>query len=342
MEALLWERVGQLADRGACVAALRHHKLHLIAASRMRQRGDPVPAELHNAERHAAAIAISIGTVIRMLRAASDAPFMVMKGPEIAARWPNPRLRPWTDLDVLVADPPAFQAALLRAGFVEIGIPEDYDDSHHLRPLGHPRLPISIEVHRRPKWPTKRPPQIAELFEAAVPNAFGVEGVLAPSAAHHAALLAGHAWEHDPLGSIGALADIAVMMLEAGPGDVEAVARAWGVGRLWTATTRAADQLLLADESTPHPPIWRRHLHQTRERTVFEGHVERLVGPVAAAPVVGAPAAAARAVLKTLSPWPGEGWGDKLHRSRQSIRHATLSESEHDHKLYPDGRREAA
>src|SRR5262245_51961646 len=133
---------------------------------------------------------------------------MVMKGPEIAARWPTPRLRPWTDLDVLVGDPEAFQAALLRAGFVEVGEPEDYDDSHHLRPVAHPLLPMAVEVHRRPKWPTEAPPTFAELAEAAVPNAFGVDGVLAPSAAHHAVLLAGHAWEHDPLSSIGALADV--------------------------------------------------------------------------------------------------------------------------------------
>jgi hypothetical protein len=330
---LLWTRVGELADRGSCFADLRHHKLHLIAASRLRARGEQVPEVLRHAERHAAAIALSAGMMIRAIQAATDAPFMVMKGPEAATRWPNPRLRPWTDLDVLVEDAEAFQAALLRAGFVEVGEPEDYDDSHHLRPLGHPRLPMAIEVHRRPKWPTRNVPSLGELFDSAVPAAFGIPGVLAPSPAHHAVLLAGHAWEHDPLSNIGALVDIAALMLETGPEPIEEIARSWKVGRLWSTTARAADQLLLAD--TPRRlPIWRRHLHETRERTVFEGHVEKLVGPVAAAPAGRVPAAATRAVLRTIRPWPGEGWGDKLARSRQSVRNASLRESEHDEKLF--------
>jgi hypothetical protein len=331
---LLWSRVGQLADRGSCIADLRHHKLHLIAASRLRERGEEVPEPLRHAERHAAAIALSAGSMLRTLRQATGAPFLVMKGPEVAARWPSPRLRPWKDLDLLVEDAEAFQAALLRAGFVEVGEPEDYDHSHHLRPLAHPRLPMSIEVHRRPKWPTRNVPPISELFDNAVPAAFGIAGVLAPSPAHHAVLLAGHAWEHDPLSSIGALADIAALMLETSSEPIEEIARAWGVGRLWSTTARAADQLLLRPKPRTRAPIWRRHLLETRERTVFEGHVERLVGPVAAAPASVVPVAATRAVLRTIRPWPGEGWGEKLHRSRQSLRHASLRESEHDEKLF--------
>ena len=67
---------------------------------------------------------------------------------------------------------------------------------------------------------------------------------------------------------------------------------------------------------------------------MFEGHVERLVGPVAAAPVAAAPVAAARALSKTLRPWPGETWSGKLQRSRRSVHHASLRESEHDQDLY--------
>jgi len=334
MEAVLWDRVGELADRAANLSDLRHHKLHLVAAQRLRERGETVPEELRHLERHAAAIGLTAGLTIRMLRDATSQPFLVMKGPEVAARWPNPRLRPWTDLDVLVDDACAFQAALQRAGFVELGEPEDYDDSHHLRPLGHPRLPIAIEVHRRPKWPTADAPPIRELFAAAVPASFGVEGVLAPAPEHHAVLLAGHAWGHDPLSSIGALADITALMLECGRDRVDAVARDWGVGRIWHATARALDELLLTPTRDGDAPIWRRHLHESRERTVFEGHVERLVGPVAAVPVAAAPAAATRAVLRLLRPWPGERWSDKLARSRTAIRNASMRESEHDEQLF--------
>jgi Uncharacterised nucleotidyltransferase len=335
MDSMLWSRVGALADRASCLSDLRHHKLQLIAASRMRERGQAVPPELRHAERHAAAITLSKAEMIRLLRdATGDTPFLVMKGPEMAARWPNPRLRPWKDLDVLVEDAEAFQAALLRAGFVEVGDIVDYADSHHLRPLAHPRMPMSFEIHRRPKWPTTETPPLAELFESAVPASIGIPGVLAPSPAQHAVLLAGHAWEDDPLSSIGLLADIAALILETSEQEIDAVARSWGIGRVWSATARAADQLLLADKVAARPPIWRRHLYETRERTVFEGHVERLVGPVAAAPVCAAPVAATRALLRVLRPWPGETWGDKLGRSRQSLRHASLRESEHDQKLF--------
>ena len=43
MESLLWERVGELADRAPRISDLRYHKLHLLAAARLRQRGDDVP-----------------------------------------------------------------------------------------------------------------------------------------------------------------------------------------------------------------------------------------------------------------------------------------------------------
>ena len=331
---VLWDRVGELADLAPRISDLRHHKLHLIAASRMRRRGEDVPGELRQAECRAAALTLGAAPLMRRIRAATDAPIIVMKGPEVAALWPNARLRPWKDLDLLVDDPQSLQDALLGAGFVELGPPLDYGDSHHLRPLAHPSVPLSVEVHRRPKWPNQHAPTFEELVEAAVPSTLGVDNVFAPSVAHHSVLLAGHAWEHDPLSRVGSLADIAAMMLEAEPDEIEVAARLWGVARVWSATLRAADRLLLAPRPPARPPIWHRHLHETRERTVFEGHVERLVGPVAAAPVTAAPVAAARALSRTLRPWPGETWSDKLQRLRQSVHHASLRESDHDQELF--------
>ncbi len=90
-----------------------------------------------------------------------------------------------------------------------------------------------------------------------------------------------------------------------------AVAREWGVSRLWTATWRAVEDLLHDGAEPRRRPIWRRHLHQARERTVFEVHVERLVGPVAAAPLPTVPGAAARAIVNTVRPGPDEDWGDE-------------------------------
>ena len=329
MELVLWERVGELADQAPRISDLRYHKLQLIAASRMRGRGEDVPAELRDAERHAAAIALSAAPLIRRIRAATDAPLIVMKGPEAAARWPSERLRPWKDLDVLAEDAEAVQAELLAAGFVEIGVPVDYANNHHLRPLAHRQLPVSVEVHRRPKWPNRNAPGFEELVEAAVPSVLGVPGVFAPSPAHHAVLMAGHAWEHDPLGRVGLLVDVAASALDADPNEIEAAARAWSVSRVWSATASAIDRLLLERRRASRSRVWYRHLYESRERTVLEGHVERLVGPVAAAPVPAAPVVATRALWNTLRPGPDETWSQKLRRSQRSVHHASLRESEH-------------
>jgi hypothetical protein len=248
---------------------------------------------------------------------------IVMKGPEAAARWPQARLRPWKDLDLLVEDAHALQRELLAAGFVEIGDPAIYEDIHHLRPLMAPELPLTVEIHMRPKWREDGyTPTYGELLASAEPGAFAnIPDVLAPSAAHHAVLLAAHSWEHNPLNCVGQLADVAAMTREAGREDADAVAREWKVSRLWSTTTDAIDDLL-ADRRAP---IWRRHLNEARERTVFEGHVERIVGPIAA----GSPTNATRALVSTLRPAPGEDWPTKVRRSGRALRNASLRRSDH-------------
>jgi hypothetical protein len=335
-ESPLWSRVGEIAERAPSTSDLRHHRLHLFAASWLRERGRPVSAELRHAERHAAAVALGTEPLMRRIREATDAPMVIMKGVEAAARWPSPRLRPWKDLDLLVEDADAVQAALLAAGFVELGPALDYRDSHHLRPLGLAGAPLSVEVHARPKWPRPAAPTFAELAEPGIPAALGVPDVFAPSAAHHAVLLAGHAWEHDPLGCVGSLVDVAAAMLDADPDALGEIARRWDIPRIWATTARATDDLLLSGRPRARAPLWRRHLLEARERTVFEGHVERLVAPVAAAPLTAAPLAASRAILQTLRPWPGEGWSSKLRRARQSLRDASARESDHDRNIRAD------
>jgi hypothetical protein len=325
----LWERVGELADLAPRLSDLRYHKLQLVAASRLRARGELVPPELQTEERLAAAIALGAGLLVRRLRAATDARVIVMKGPEAAALWPDSRLRPWKDLDLLVEDAHAVQDALLAAGFVEVGDPALYRDIHHLRPLSLPGLPVAVEVHLRPKWPAAHAPTFDDLAAAAVPSTFGVVGMLAPSPAHHAVLLAAHAWEHDPLSRVGSLADVAAMTIAAGRTDADAVARAWGVARLWSATARAVDEVLLDGRPALHPPIWRRHLEQARERTVLEAHAERLVGPLAGSSLHKAPHAVLSALARTIRPAPGEGWRNKWRRSWRAMRNASLRGSDH-------------
>jgi hypothetical protein len=332
-ESTLWERVGELADQAPQISDLRYHKLELVAAARMRERGESVANALRQDERFAAVIGLSVGPLMRRVRAATDAPMLVMKGPEAAALWPEPRLRPWKDLDLFVEDADAVQAALLAAGFVEVDDPAKYRDLHHLCPLVLPGGPMTVEVHRRPHWPHRHAPSFHELAEAATPSTLGLPGVLAPSPAHHAVLMAGHAWAHDSLSRVAFLADVASMLLTTELDEVEATARAWRVSRAWSATSRALERLLVAPKPGARSPIWLRHLHETRERTVFEGHVERVLGPVAAGPVAAAPVAATRALWRTLRPTAGESWGEKLQRSRRAMNHASVRVSEYDEDL---------
>ena len=114
------------------------------------------------------------------MRETLDGPVVLLKGPEVAALYPEPTLRPFRDLDLLVPMPHEAWRSLVQAGFHPTGDPSLYVDIHHLRPLYLPGYPLVIELHSEPKWvPWTRAPRAAELFEAAVPSATGVDGVLA-------------------------------------------------------------------------------------------------------------------------------------------------------------------
>ena len=332
MESLLWQRLGELADAAPACSDLRHHKLQLIAASRRRSNGDLVPAPLVQDERLAAIVALAVPTVLRRLRAACDGRVVLMKGAEAAARWPHPRLRRFQDIDLLVENPDATQAALLQAGFVELDDPDLYDHLHHFCPIGLPDFPLSVEVHRQPHWCAGLPPATAEIVAAAQPCVLGIDGISAPRPDHHAVLLAVHAWAHGPLDRIGPLADVAFMLDACTREAAARVARAWGVSHIWRATTRAIDELLTR-EPAARIPVWKRHIPRARERTVFEAHVTRIVGPVTAVSAPRAPAALIEALSYAARPRPGETWTAKLRRSMEALRHATWSRSRHESAL---------
>ena len=124
----IWTAVERLADRAASIDDLRAHRIHLIAARRLRALGRPVPAALANEMRASAACALTVPLLLRRVRAALDGPLVVIKGPEAAAHYPDPVLRPYGDIDLLVRDAAASQRALLAAGFFPIGDPRLYED----------------------------------------------------------------------------------------------------------------------------------------------------------------------------------------------------------------------
>jgi Uncharacterised nucleotidyltransferase len=329
----IWDSAEALALRSPGLSDLRVHRLHLIAARALRSAGRPVPDELRAEARLAAAVALATPILLERVRAAYDGTIVLMKGPEVGARYPDPALRPCHDLDLLVGDAIRAQRALRAAGFVPTGDPQRYEGIHHLRPLMLPGLPVTIEVHSRPKWPDRLPaPATDELLEAACPSALGTAGIMTLPPAHHAVVLAAHAWAHDPLASAGRLIDVSVMALEADPAEADALARRWGCLRLWRVTRRAAAALVEDGRRPLAMRVWARHLRGARERTVLESHAVRTAGEAWSLPRRQAAAAAAGSLAKSVTRIPGEPWSQKLERSRTAVGDAFLAKSEHDRR----------
>jgi hypothetical protein len=328
----LWSAVDELVDRAGGTSDLRAHGLHLLAAARLRAAGDSVPDELIVEERRAAVATLAAPVLLQRARAAYDGSLMVLKGPEVALRYPDTALRPFKDVDVLADDAEAAQRALLAAGFQEIEPTED--GHHHLYPLAWPGLPIALEVHRAPHWVDGlNPPPVPELFDAAEPSRLGVAGVLAPAPHHHALLLAVHAWAHEPLRRLVELADVAAMTRETDVSAVRRLAGRWRCERVWHATERAVDALWYG---APHPlalRTWARHLCDARERTILESRVQRLAGPAWGLSPHRVPRAVFRASAEHLRRQEGEPWRAKLGRTRGLVRDAGRPRSEHDQPL---------
>ncbi|MGH3011329.1 MAG: nucleotidyltransferase family protein [Gaiellaceae bacterium] len=326
----LWEGVDRIlgcADERALV----FHRLETLAARRLRLLDREVPEELVESERLGAAFTLAATAHLTRVRAAVDGPVLVVKGPGLAALYPDPALRIARDLDLVAPDPGAAQTALLAAGFVETGDPELYARAPHLRPLTWPGMPVEVEIHARPNWPPwLEAPASAELLEGAEPSASGVEGVLAPAPERHVLVVAAHAWMHGPLQRLRDLLDVALLAQKADQSEVERVAQAWDVLKLWRTTAAIADALFLGEPAPRALRGWAKNLAEARERTVLEQHLARWRCWYDAFP----PPLAARATLHELredvTPKPGETWGSKLRRSRRALRNASVRRSEHD------------
>lgn len=329
----IWERVEEVVCGTHSLDALRHHGVELIAARAWRVRGRPVPEALRVAEQIAVIRALGVPVLLKRIRAAYGGTLILMKGPEAAACYPDPALRPFGDLDFLVDDPVAAHRALMASGFVEVGDAGCYEDAHHLRPLAWPDLPLVVELHReanRPVW--LAPLDTTELLELTRPSATGVAGLSGPVPGAHAVLLAAHSWAHEPLRRVLDLIDIA-MVLE-GEDDrrlARELAFRWGLGGVWRTTIGVADALLRRSGSVPALRIWARHLAAVRERTVFETHLTRWAGPVC-----GLPSTRMRAVrgatwifTSAARPRGDERWADAMRRTRLAIADAPRPQSEH-------------
>lgn len=327
----MWNRIDDLLERGAPEhRALRFHRLELLEARRRRAAGRPLGVELQRDEATAAMSELALPALLRRVREACEGELVLIKGAEVAIDYPGPRLRRFNDVDLLASDARAAQAALLAAGFVEVGEAWRYENIHHLRALWWPGLPLIVEIHERAKWPDGMTgPPAEELLAAAVQSRVGVEGIGALAPAEHALLLAAHAWAHEPLGRLGQLVDVAATLRRTEPREVETLARRWDCLRMWRTTHAAVRAVVEGDGRSPAVALWARHLRQVRERTVLEMHVSEAVGPIWAGAATGAPRA-----LRRL---PGESWPGKLARTRRALANARVAKTDHDLALPGDG-----
>jgi hypothetical protein len=322
--------IDTLVDRACTLEDLEHHGLQLFAGRRWRATGRRVPARLAAQERLAAAIALAAPAVLERLRDAYAGDLLLLKGPEAAVAYPDPCLRPWGDLDLLVDDSRAAQRALIAAGFEPLGDERRYVGLQHLQPLRLPGMPLVVELHHAPKWPTGLDaPGATQLFEIAVPARSGSEGILGLPPAHHALLLAAHAWAHAPLGNLRHLVDVALIGTDAGRMECEALARRWGASSLWDATVRAVAAIFGYAPVPATLRLWARHLAAVRERTVLETHLTNWMSPLWTYPGVEAIRHGAAAVAGDLARRPEESWRQKLLRTRFALANASVSASRH-------------
>ncbi len=259
--------VDRVVDNTTDAAGLRAHGLDIWAARRWYATGRPVPPEFLAHERAAAMAVLSVLPLLAWIRSVLDGPIVLLKGPEVAARYPDPVLRPFGDLDLLVPRADAAQRLLLAAGCREVWA----GYSHHRPALRCPGSPLLVEIHERPAWPQWTTARTDELFTSAVPSLLGVDGILTVPPAQQAVLLAAHSWHHEPYRRLIDLVDIAAMTDDLDPVELRDLAERWALGGVWRANARAID----AFRSGELPGSWvdrllGHHLWTVRDRTPRE------------------------------------------------------------------------
>jgi hypothetical protein len=320
----LWKSVDDFLER-ASLPGILAHKLGPLAANRLRRLGEPLPEILSIEERGASLCMLTAVPIVEQVRANTEGPVLLHKGPELAKIYPA-QARRFRDVDVLVRDAAAVHNALLARGFVKTHDPmyDIFGAEHALKSLRLPPLGLKLEVHSSLHWPDYLPkPPLREVFEAAVPSALGVEGVSAPAPTHHALMLAAHAWAHgghETLWRLRDLIDIAAVTSGQDRSELERQAGRWGIGRLWRTTAAAIDALLYNGDETFALRLWGRHLIDVREQRRYERHLCRLTAPYWVASPYGATKEALRGLRFIVGPDPSETWRGKLRRIPRALR----------------------
>jgi hypothetical protein len=156
---------------------------------------------------------------------------------------------------------------------------------------------------------------------------------LALPSAQEAVLLAVHSWAHEPLRRLRDLIDVAAVAQSADLTEIAALARMWGVGRVW-ATTIATLDALLANQRTPWAlRLWAQNLRRVRERTVLKHHLQRWLRDFWAMPPAAAATGLPRTLLDEIRPEGQEGWNQKLARAALAVRNAPRRRTPHHRAL---------
>ena len=321
-----WPAVSRLLDAMDLQTVLAH-QLGPLAAIRWRETGREIPDLLLLHERAAQIRSMQSVPILARVRAAYPGRMMLLKGPELDRLYPR-GARLFADLDLLVDDADAAHEALLAADFEPMVAHLD-SRPHHLPPLWWPGSHLPIELHTRLKWPRHLSvPPNQELFAEAVPSSVPVPGLEAPSAAHHAALMAAHGWEHMPLRSIRDLLDVTVLARDADPAELERVVRRWGLSGIWRTTTGTARWLFEAGPAPVATRIWARSLRDPREPSILERHLRRWVTPFWMLPFGRAVVASTKNVLLDMQPVGDEPLRAKLRRIAFVAAHPTMKRSD--------------
>jgi hypothetical protein len=317
-------------DGASSLDGLWAHGLQLFAVRRLRGAGQPVPAELLEAERAATIAALAVPAALERVLTLLPGPFVLIKGPALAAHYPDPALRPLGDLDLLVPNPTRVHQALVSAGFV-VDPADTRTRPHHLPPLRWPGSPLPIELHHNVRAPTwARIPPIGEMVAVAAAGASTVHGMLTLPRAYHALVVAAHAWSHGPLVRLLDLLDVAVLVDGIDRSESAALAHSWGLNRVWAATLAAVDSILLDQRMPPwHVRLGARHLLTVSERTVFETHLARWLSCLAAPTSTTRVMAIWGGIQDELRPRPDERWRVKAARAARATRGAFRPLSEH-------------
>ena len=153
---LLWTAVDELLAGATRVRGILAHKLGPNSeANRLRRRAESLPAQLILEERAATLCALVARPLVERIRAGSESPLLLIKGPEIASSYPG-RARTFGDVDILDARRPDTPEGVARCWFRR-GLRPRGDRSRSQASLDAAQVADNrvsyLEAHRAPNWP---------------------------------------------------------------------------------------------------------------------------------------------------------------------------------------------